>query len=306
MKKVLLIKGGPGEEHEVSITSSKYIIENIDKTKYQLDSVLIDKNNNWYFNDNKIDNTIEFIKKYDVIFPIVHGTKGEDGKLQGMLDFFDIKYVGSKCGPSYICMDKERTKIILNHYKIPQVPYQLYDKNFKLKLDYPVIIKPANQGSSIGISIANNKKALNKSLKLALKYDKKVIVEKFIKAQELEVAILKDKELIISEVGEIISCNNFYDYDAKYNSETNTLIPANIPKEVSNKIKDYASFIYKVLELDNLARIDFFYDIENNQIYLNEINTLPGFTNISMYPKLMINKGISYKELLTKLIENAK
>ena len=260
MKKVLLIYGGVSPEHEVSCNSAKAIIENIDKTKFNLDYIYITKNNEWLNNNKKITNIIEFIKKYDVVFPIIHGTNGEDGKLQGMLDLFNIKYVGSKQGASYICMDKQRTKQILNYYNIPQVPYQIYQKQQRLIIPFPVIVKPANGGSSIGIKIANNKKEYQKAIKNALKYDKKVIIEKYINAQELECAVLEDKKLIISEVGEIITDNNFYDYTTKYqNNNAKTNIVANIPENIKKQIKKYAKTIFEVLELKGLARIDFFY-----------------------------------------------
>ena len=306
MKKVLLIYGGVSKEHDVSCQSAKAIKENIDTTKYNLDCIYITKNNEWLNNNKKIKNIIEFIKQYDVVFPIIHGTNGEDGKLQGMLDLFNIKYVGSKCGSSYICMDKQRTKQILNNYNIPQVPYQTYQKGKKLTIPFPVIIKPANGGSSIGIKIANNKKEYQKAIKNALKYDKKIIIEKFINAQELECAVLEDKKLIISEIGEIITKEGFYDYATKYQNNTaQTNMIANIPDKVKKQIKKYAQTIFEALELKGLARIDFFYDKDYQKIYLNEINTLPGFTPISMYPKLIMNEKISYQELITKLIENA-
>ncbi len=307
MKKVLLIYGGVSEEHNVSCNSAKAIIENIDTTKFQLDCVYITPNNEWINNNKKITNIIDFIKKFDVVFPIIHGTNGEDGKLQGMLDLFNIKYVGSKCGASYICMDKQRTKQILNYYKIPQVPYQIYQKNKKLTIPFPVIIKPANGGSSIGIKVANNKNEYQKAIKNALKYDKKVIIEKFINAQELECAVLEDKKLIISEIGEIITKDGFYDYDTKYqNNKAKTSITANIPNNIKKQIKKYTKTIFEILDLKGLARIDFFYDKDYKKVYLNEINTLPGFTSISMYPKLIMNEKISYKDLITKLIENAE
>lgn len=269
-------------------------------------NVKITKDGRWLHNDKEIENIINFIQQFDVVFPIIHGTNGEDGKLQGMLDLFNIKYVGPKCGPSYICMDKERTKQILNEYNIPQVPYEIYEKNKKINIDFPIIVKPANGGSSIGIKMTNNKKELKEAIKNAMKYDKKIILEKFLDVQELECAVLEDKKIIVSEVGEILSANTFYDYEAKYeNKASKTLIPANIPEKVSKKIKEYSKIIFQKLELNGMSRIDFFYDKVNDKIYLNEINTIPGFTEISMYPKLIINKGYSYSELISSLIENA-
>lgn len=303
MKKVLLIYGGTSSEHDVSCLSAKSIIENIDLNKYNLECVEITKNNEWISDNKIISNIIDYLKSFDVIFPITHGTGGEDGKLQGMLDLFNVKYVGSKTGPSYICMDKEFTKYILKYHNIPQVPFEIYNK--KLNLDFPVIIKPANGGSSIGINIANNKKEFKSAIREAKKYDNKVIIEKFINAQELECAVLKNKRLIVSKVGEILPANKFYDFDAKYNKDSTTLIPANIDSKISNQIKEYARKIFKVLNLSNFARIDFFYDKDNDQIYFNEVNTLPGFTEISMFPQLIMHEGYTYKEIITMLIENS-
>lgn len=306
MKKVLLIYGGVSYEHDVSIKSCKSILENIDDTKYIVDSILVTKDNKWLNNDKEIDNIIEFIKKYDIVFPMIHGATGEDGKIQGFLDLFNIKYVGSKCGPSYLCMDKERTKQVLYYNKIPQVPYQIYNKDEKIYIPFPIIVKPANGGSSIGINIAYNNKELKKAIKQTLKYDDKVLLEQFLEnTKELECAILEDKKIVVSDVGEIINDSLFYDYESKYNCKNvNTTLNASIDESIKKQIQKYAKKAFKILDLKGLARIDFFY--HNGKIYLNEINTIPGFTNISMYPQLLIKKGISYKNLISKLIENAK
>ena len=305
MKKVLLIYGGSSTEHEVSCNSAKNIIKNIDKSKYDLTTLKITKDNIWISNDKIVDNIIEYLKQFDVIFPITHGTKGEDGKLQGMLDFFDIKYVGPKTGESFICMDKVYSKMVFEKLGVNVVPYEIYDKNKQINIPFPVIVKPANGGSSVGISKANNEKELNQAIEKANLYDSKIILEQFIKGQELECAVLEDEEIIVSEVGEIKSANEIYDYDSKYiNSESQTIIPAHIPNDISNSIKETAEYLFKKMNLKGLSRIDFFYD--GNKIYINEINTLPGFNEISMYPKLITNLGISYQELITKLIENAK
>lgn len=305
MKKVLLIYGGSSTEHEVSCNSAKNIIKNIDKSKYDLTTLKITKDNIWISNDKIVDNIIEYLKQFDVIFPITHGTKGEDGKLQGMLDFFDIKYVGPKTGESFICMDKVYSKMVFEKLGVNVVPYEIYDKNKQINIPFPVIVKPANGGSSVGISKANNEQELNQAIEKANLYDSKIILEQFIKGQELECAVLEDEEIIVSEVGEIKSANEIYDYDSKYiNSESQTIIPAHIPNDISNTIKETAEYLFKKMNLKGLSRIDFFYD--GNKIYINEINTLPGFNEISMYPKLITNLGISYQELITKLIENAK
>lgn len=322
MKKILVLFGGNSYEHYISCLSAKTIIENIDQKKYEVTIAGITKNNEWYiYDDNldlftkdwtkaklkKIDNIIGFLKQFDKVFPIIHGNPEENGNLQGMLNMFNIKYVGTDLLGSIISYDKDITKIICEKYNIPQVPYLTITENKPLKkiaIDYPVIIKPAKCGSSIGINIANNLKELNSYIKEAFKYDNKVIIEKFIKSRELECAVLFDKKLKASPVGEIKSVNTFYDYEAKYEKDSDLLIPAPISKELTKQIQDLALKIFKVLELKDLSRIDFLYDYNNDILYFNEVNTMPGFTSISMYPLLFNEIGISTKELITKLIEN--
>lgn len=325
MKKVLLLCGGNSTEHNISLISAKSILENIDYNLFNVTTAVIDYDNCWYeYSDDYtsllewksmdvkvIDNIIDYLYSFDVVFPITHGNNGEDGKLQGMFDLFGINYVGSKTLSSAVCMDKDFSKMIFSYLNIPQVPFiTICDSKIKLKdivhkLGFPVIVKPANGGSSIGISRANNKKELKAAINEAFKYDKKIVIEKFIKARELECAILEDKNYYISEVGEIKSANDFYDYEAKYEKEESyTIIPAQLEKDVSKKIKEYAKKAFIGINACGLSRIDFFYDEEDNQIYLNEINTLPGFTSISMYPKLFTHEGISYQDLITRLINN--
>lgn len=324
MKNVLLLFGGNSPEHDVSCHSAKSILNNIDKNLFKVTAVGITHNNDWYiFNDNydnideqwlsnqsldKITNIIDFIKDFDVVFPIIHGYSGEDGKLQGFLELFNINYIGSNSKSSANGMDKVITKIIYNNANIPQIPYNvIYNKENieKITIDYPLIIKPANGGSSVGISIASNKEELISGLDIALQYDTKVIVEPFIEAMELECAVLeKDGKIIASTIGQIIPCNKFYDYEAKYLKESQIIIPAPIPDDLSDKIKEVAIKAFKAIEAKDLARIDFLYDQLSNQLYLNEINTLPGFTTVSMYPKLLMYDGITYQELLTILINN--
>ena len=327
IKKVLILFGGIGTEHIVSCNSCKSILENIDKLKYDYEVVGISKENVWYkFSDDlsyltngnwtsanilEIDNIINYIKKFDVVFPVMHGNYCEDGKLQGFLELFNIKYVGCKTLSSALLMDKALTKFILKGLDIPSVPSISFSDDYKIddiisEIGFPMIIKPSNGGSSIGISKACNKKELIKSIKLAKKYDDKILIEKFIKARELEVAILKTREkTICSYPGEIKSANEFYDYDAKYdNKESYTIIPDDLNKDIVSKIKEYALRLFESLDCKGLSRVDFFYDEENEKIYLNEANTMPGFTSISMYPKLMENEGIKYKDLISILIDN--
>ncbi|MBQ6494883.1 MAG: D-alanine--D-alanine ligase [Bacilli bacterium] len=322
MKKVLIIFGGNSFEHYISCLSAKTILNNIDRKKYNVTAVGITKNNEWYiFKDNynilekdwtkgkitKIDNIINYLKTFDKVFPIIHGNPVENGNIQGMLNLFNIPYIGTDVLGSITSYDKEITKIICNHHNIPQVPYITITKNKEVNsipLDYPVIIKPAKCGSSIGINIASNIKEVNKYIKEAFKYDEKVIIEKFIKARELECAIIFDKINKVSSVGEIKSINTFYDYNAKYISNSKLLIPAPISKYLTKEIQELSLKIFTILNLKDLARIDFLYDYINNKLYFNEVNTMPGFTNTSMYPMLLNNKGINIKEIISILIDN--
>ncbi len=323
MKKILVLFGGDSHEHKISCKSAKTILENIDRKKYQVTSVGISKSNEWYIFDDDLEllkdakweegnisqvtNITNFLKEFDKIFPIIHGNPEENGNLQGMLNMLNVKFVGPDLLGSIISYDKELTKIICDKYEIPQVEYFTVTENKSLKkidIDFPVIVKPAKCGSSIGINIANNIKELNKHIKDAFNYDNKVVVEKYIKARELECAILDGKKLTVSPVGEIKPSNEFYDYDAKYVSDSNLLIPANITPTLEKQIQEYSKKIFNILSLKDLSRIDFLYDYENKKLYFNEVNTMPGFTDVSMYPLLFESMNISKKELITKLIEN--
>ena len=300
-------------EHDISLKSVNFIINNID-TNYSL--VGIDKDGTWYKvkNDiinenwkdniiNKIDNIIGYLKEFDIILPIIHGNGFEDGKLQSVFEQFNIKYIGCDSYSSLISYDKILTKLILEKYSIPQVPYYIYNKNLDFNsIDYPVIVKPAKCGSSIGISICNNKSELSKAIKLAKKYDNNILVEKFISnSRELECAIIENKKkTIVSDVGEILK-NEWYSYDAKYKDKIETVI-SNIDNSIKDDIKKYSKKIFEILGCKNLSRVDFLYDLDNNKLYFNEINTMPGLTEISMFPKLLNSIGISNKEIVKILL----
>lgn len=327
MKKVLILFGGNSSEHYVSCKSAKSIVENIDKDLFSYEIVGIDLENDWYLfeddlsylengnwknaNISKIDNIIKYLQKFDVVFPMIHGTTGEDGKLQGMLELFKIPFVGSKTLASAICMDKEMAKLVFKNLELNQVPYvvitnqNLEDVHFDF--DFPMIVKPANGGSSIGIYKVDNKTELQQAIIEAKKYDKKIIVEKFISCRELECAVLQTKEdIICSYPGEIKSANAFYDYNAKYeNAKSYTIIPKDLNEKVINEIKKEALEIFTSCNCKGYARIDFFYDEEKEVLYINEINTIPGFTSISMYPILINHENISFTQLITTLINNA-
>ena len=319
MDKVLFLFGGNSSEHEISCKSVLNVIDNVDNEKLIWRVVGITKDGKWiecdkeniidgsWYEMEEINNIIEYIKRYDVVFPVMHGKGGEDGKLQGLFETFGFNFVGCGSETSIIGMDKYLSKIVFNNIGIPQVPYVKYDDNIGEieELGYPLIIKPCNGGSSIGITKVNNQDELIKGINEAKEYDSNIIVEKFIKAREFECAVLEDGDIIVSDIGEILFNNDFYDYEDKYVNEVKLNIPAKVDDEVRKKIQEYSRKVFKSIGGSGLCRIDYLYDEDNNNLYLNEINTLPGFTNISMYPMLMKDIGYSYKDLISTLIDNA-
>ncbi len=319
MKKVVLLMGGESLEHTVSLESSKSILENIDRKKFLVTPIIISKDGIWYEYQGdisnllkweeekklKLENVIEVLKESDIVFPMIHGAYGEDGRLQGFLELFHIPYVGCNSKTSMLGMDKEYMKLVASKNDIPILPYQVLTKDIiKDVTTFPVIVKPASGGSSIGIGVAHNEKELRKKYKEALTCDSKVIVEKYASIRELEVGILTDKKkCYFSSIGEILTSGNIYDYDSKYIDSMSTTIKATISKEVEKRIYQLSKKIASIFELKGMTRIDFFYEEETDTIYFNEINTIPGFTTISMYPKLWESKKISYQKLLTNLLE---
>ncbi len=257
-------------------------------------------------------------ERIDVVFPVLHGENGEDGSIQGLLQLAGLPYVGPGVAASATCMDKTLTKLVADRAGIRQAAWRLVTarelaNNPETVLDgvekafsYPVFIKPAGTGSSVGVSKAKNREALLAALTNASKYDSKILVEEFINGREVEVAVLGNAGPAASVCGEIDSGTEFYDYDAKYISDCAQLyIPARIPEEVSERVRDNAIRIYEAMGCRGLSRVDFFVTYEGQEIVFNEINTLPGFTSISMYPKLFEASGIPYPELLDNLIELA-
>ena len=325
--KVCVIYGGMSTEHEVSLQSSKNVIDNLDKDKYKIYPVFIDKNGEWIHNDKKLKDIVEFLCKMDVVFPVLHGKYGEDGTIQGMLELLKIPYVGCNVLSSSLCMDKVYAKFMFEKANINQAKYiYIKDENIYVneeldetrlendeivklveeKLKFPVFVKPANSGSSVGVKKANNGPELIVALQNASIYDRKVLIEEEIVGKEIECAVLGNNYPQASTVGEIIAADTFYTYDAKYNNkESKIKIPANIDEAKIGEIRKIAVKAFKALDCVGLARVDFFVQKDTNKVYLNEINTMPGFTEISMYPKLWEYSGLSYKELLNKLIECA-
>ncbi|HHW47713.1 MAG TPA: D-alanine--D-alanine ligase [Clostridiaceae bacterium] len=257
-------------------------------------------------------------KKIDVVFPVLHGCNGEDGTIQGLFELAGVPYVGSGVLGSALGMDKAYAKILFEKAGIPQGKYLVFNRKrierdidsiideVEAALEYPCFVKPSNAGSSVGVSKAYNREKLIEALELAAKYDRRVLVEEFIDGREIECSVLGNDEPIASTVGEIIPGNEFYDYNAKY-LDNNSLIkiPADLPEGTVETIRDYAVKAFKCLDCAGLSRVDFFVHKKTGKVYINEINTMPGFTNISMYPKLWEESGIPYGELISRLIELA-
>ena len=341
-KKIAVIFGSMSSEHEISCLSAYNIIKHLDKEKYNVDTIGIDKKgmffkytgdienigkNKWILDEKnkiKIEDIIAKLKTYDVVFPVLHGKYGEDGTLQGMLEFAKVKYVGCNNLGSSIAINKILSKELVESLGILVVPYKTLKINEYLKMDiklkqklieeiknkikFPLIIKPNKEGSSYGVSKVDNVDNLIEKIEYVFRFDEEIIIEKYISNRhEVECAVLEmlDGTLLSSIPGEVISANEFYDFNAKYeNKSSYTKIPAQCSKEVLEKIKKYSLKIFKKLRLTSLSRVDFF--VSHDKIYFNEVNTFPGFTNISMYPMLISYDGIGYEKLLDILIQNAK
>lgn len=347
MEKIKLgvIFGGTSTEHEVSIVSGTSVIKNLNKEKYEIYPIYINKNGEWFkytyqnqefkvgdeiIGKERIENIFEYLKKLDKVFPVLHGLGGEDGTIQGLLELLKIPYVGTRVLGSSICMDKAYTKLIFEKAEIPQAEYVYIRKNeddyifiekdfteekcdiYELiqkiteKIEFPMFIKPSNSGSSVGINRANNALELAKAIEYASNYDNKILIEEKINGREIECAVLGNEEVEASCLGEILAAEEFYTFSAKYqNQESKTVMPADLPENLSNEVRNLAKKAYKAADCKGLSRVDFFVDNKNNKIYINEINTMPGFTQISMYPKLWEKSGMKYTELLDKLISLA-
>ena len=344
--KLGVIFGGMSTENEVSVVSANSVLKNLDKEKYEIFPIYIEKDGTLYeyadyqeerklgeavHHKRKIQDMIGYLQNLDILFPVLHGLYGEDGTIQGLFELLKKPYVGCGVLASSVGMDKVYTKIVFDRAGLKQAKYEYIKKHkdnyiyidnefneemaeldqivekIVMNLKFPMFIKPSNSGSSVGINKAKNKEELKQAIEYAAKFDNKILVEEGIVGREVECAVLGNEEVIASCVGEIKPAEEFYSYDAKYkNEESKTEIPANIPEELSNKIRKQAIKAFKSIDGKGLSRVDFFIENGTNQIYVNEINTLPGFTSISMYPKLFEASGISYQELLDKLIELSK
>ena len=272
MTKVILLFGGESNEHDISCSSAQFVYDYIDVNKYDLIPIVISKEGKWYYYEGNdfvnwhkekylktVDNIIEALKEADVVFPILHGKYGEDGRVQSLLELFHISYVGCCSTSSMLCMDKEYTKILSRYYDIPVVNYEILTRQeLGKKRKYPVIVKPANGGSSIGMSVANNKKELKTSFEEAFKHDEKVLAEEYLKIRELEVAILTNgNTYYISNIGEILTNGEFYDYQNKYINSKETTLKSKLPKKIEKQIYKLIDKLVKVFNIEGMSRIDF-------------------------------------------------
>lgn len=335
---VAVIFGGTNTEHEVSLVSARSIIQNLDPQKYQVLPVKISKDNQWLTTKKLVPATKavqatknsaqliptqpqQLVTRYHikVVFPIIHGPYGEDGTLQGLLELMHVPYVGCGVLASALCMDKVVQKQLCQAHQIPIVDFIFTTNHLwqnssvqiindcQRQLGFPCFVKPANQGSSIGIVKATNRHTLKQAVNLALTLDTKVLIEATVqKAREIECSVLGHHEHQASVLGEIVPSNDFYDYDAKYiDGKSQAIIPAKLPKKITTRIQETALEAFKLLNCAGLARVDFLVEQGTGKFYLNELNTMPGFTTISMYPKLWQASGLSYPKLIDRLIQLA-
>lgn len=343
--KLALVMGGVSGEHEVSLVSAWNIWSGLDKKKYEVGVVAIDKNGEWYFSKGKniwinpvnvknVKINSEVVKtaavrkdgkavlidlkngknlfQVDIFFPITHGTFGEDGCLQGLFEMLGAAYVGPGVLGSAVGMDKDFAKRLLSAADVLNAEGYVLKSNrinpsdideIAKDLGFPVFVKPASLGSSVGVSKAKDKKQLLSAIKNAFKYDVKVIVEKAINGREIECSVMGNEKPIVSVPGEIKLKSEFYSYDAKYISENDAApVPrAELSEKQKRKVQETAMYVYDVLGCEGMARVDFFLT-EKDELYVNEINTLPGFTSVSMFPKMFAESGIGYTDLLDRLV----
>ena len=346
--KVGIICGGKSAEHEVSLQSAKNIVKAADKEKYEIVLIGINKVGEWFLyeendflenaddpkeiklKDNglpvnlvlgKKENQLislengKSLKSLDVVFPVLHGTFGEDGTIQGLLKLADIPFVGPSVLGSSAGMDKDIAKRLLRDSDIAIAKFLILEAHKKDKINFvqareklglPIFVKPANAGSSVGVSKIENEGEFDLSIEEAFKYDSKILLEESVKGRELECSVLGNENPIASVIGEVLPQKDFYSYEAKYiDSEGAKLeMPAKLEEETVKRIQDLAIKTFKVLACEGMARVDFFLT-KDNQLVVNEINTIPGFTKVSMYPKLWEVSGIKYSELIDKLIQLA-
>ncbi|MDK2981813.1 MAG: D-alanine-D-alanine ligase [Chloroflexota bacterium] len=346
-----IILGGRSGEHEVSLMSSRSVLSVLDRDKFEVTEIGIDHAGIWWSGDGVLEalekgdtsklyrvfilpepgkttlfkrtqedgrEVISPVTDLDVIFPVLHGTFGEDGTLQGFLEMADVAYVGAGVLGSSVGMDKSVFKDVMRANDIPVSEWitctrrdiendiEGVMKRAEAVADYPLFVKPANLGSSVGITKVKNHSDLYEGLLEAARYDRRILVERGINAREIEVSVLGNEDAEVSVPGEIVPSDEFYSYNAKYlDGKSNLFIPAPISDELTARIKELALKTYKAIDCAGMTRVDFLLDKDNDDLYINEVNTIPGFTSISMYPKLWDADGLSYPALIEKLIDLA-
>jgi D-alanine-D-alanine ligase len=344
--RVGILFGGKSAEHEVSLQSAKSIVEAIDREKYEVVLIAVDKKGQWHLADasgfllnannpkliklNTVSDDLalvpgkkaeqlisltrqNFTAPVDVVFPVLHGPFGEDGTVQGLLKLANVPFVGPSILGSAVSMDKDVAKRLLRDAGIPIARFLVFDRSSLNKTDFnevknqlglPLFIKPANLGSSVGINKVKDREQFEDAVNDAFQYDNKIIIEEYIEGREIECSILGNDDPIASLPGEILPQDEFYSYDAKYIDEDGAIleVPAKLPENIVKEVQDCAIQSFKVLCCEGMARVDLFLK-ESGEIVINEINTIPGFTKISMYPKLWEVSGISYSELIHRLIQ---
>jgi D-alanine-D-alanine ligase len=345
--RVAILFGGKSAEHEISLISARNIVEAMNKTKYEIVAIGIDKQGQWFFDEGqrllgggkkaqvkltrrsgstavvpgaKKSPLIQLsprraLGEVDVVFPVLHGPFGEDGTVQGLLKLANVPCVGAGVLGSAVGMDKDVMKRLLRDAQIPIAKFLAFERateheikfaNIKRVLGLPVFVKPANLGSSVGISKVSHRNQFDGAVREAFRYDNKILIEENIRGREIECSVLGNEHPIASLPGEIITGHDFYSYDAKYIDEKGAqlVIPAKLPESITKKVQAFAIRSFKVLCCEGMARMDFFLS-DHREIFVNEINTIPGFTKISMYPKLWAASGIAYGELIDRLIRLA-
>lgn len=334
--RVGVLFGGRSAEHEVSLQSAKNVIESLDKQKYEVVLIGIAKNGQWLMHGSStyLRNETDPMKiaiaeegttvmsltpgesksrVIDVVFPVLHGTYGEDGTMQGLLEIMDLPYVGAGVLGSAVGMDKDVAKRLLRDAGIPVARFIVMHSTDEFRSDeieseirYPMFVKPARAGSSVGVSKVRTAVELESAIRIALRYDSKVLIEEYIPGSEIECSVLGNDNPVVSLPGMVVPKHEFYSYEAKYIDENGAqlMIPAKLEEDVIKKIQTTALATYRVLCLEGMARVDMFLTSDNSLV-VNEVNTIPGFTNISMYPKLWEASGVSYSELLDRLINLA-
>jgi D-alanine-D-alanine ligase len=303
-----MISGGRSGEHEVSLNSADSIVRAMDPARYDVTRFLIGKDGKW--SPRPILPEPGANPDIDVVFPVLHGTFGEDGTVQGLLELADLPYVGAGVLASAVSMDKEVMKRICRERGLPVVESVVWLRTSTGRLncpfDFPVFVKPANLGSSVGISKARNAAELDAALCVAAGYDRKVIVERAIIGREFECSVLGNDKPEAAVPCEILPSRDFYDYEDKYLlAQARTKLPADIPPSLSDEIRRLAVACYQAVECEGMARVDFLFESATGRLYINEINTIPGFTSISMYPKMWEASGLPYPALVDRLIELA-